>query len=417
MNVWLLAAAALWAAVSEAPPPKTRLGPSRGSPGLSAAPRLDLPLSTIPALTPPAPAVAPRRQLDALAALPAESQSQVFDALGELNAGYYPGHERALPAAAYQRALGDEIDSIPPSPGPASELVGELAAFSRTVHRIAGHDVVVPFLSDAEPLYAGLRILQGPDVDENVKLAYINRMALKSDGEKLAGAHLRPGKRPGDSTAYNNWLRESEVYNRLSVERPARADELASIDLDLLSRGVETSDGILIDPGGKGAVLQQGLLVEARVEARRRAARGEDPKAAFLDALTERLSAILAEEPRSAFALHVTRLYDSMRLPDRDALFVDTGLKGTIPALMAALHRIKTGRRGRLYLYSASRGYEEVVPALRPRGNHRVLERAPKFGQLGGFGADGQALVGETSDETRAEARRLIARLKSVLAD
>lgn len=405
--------------------------------------------------------------------------------LASVNEAYYPQAPQALTAASFQRRLGREFDHVSADPGAgagvlaspdAADRAREVLAFARAVLRLSetlpgkrdARALIVPFLSDAEPLYMGLRALEGPKVDGSVRMAYVNRLALKTDAEKLAQAGSAPVEIPGDSGAFNDWLRDSEVYQRLSSERPvarsleqaarraAAAGELEVVHggrvvgvlrdssqglvferfetispfvlsaqgLAVLRKGEPV--GVLIDPDGKGLVLQEGLMAEASLDARHgvsgsydapRREQWDRAHAAFLDAFTRRLSGILKESPDSPFIRQALRLYDAMGFGERDVLFVDTGFKGTIPTLFAALHRLRTGRAAGTYLYSARRGYEQSVAALRPGGEHRLLERAPKFGKMGGFGSDGHSLIAPTSAAEQEGARALAALIVRGAAD
>jgi plasmid stabilization system protein ParE len=387
-----------------------------------------------------------------------ERPSSTSGAMAALLGRLFPDAASASRADEYQRRLAVEFDAAAAdpeagtSPSPLqAERVAEIVNFARTIRPRAaivagrnGDTLIVPFLADAEPVYLGLRALEGPSVDRSVKLAYINRLTLKTDREKLTQAWYTDKGDGTDSSAYNNWLRESEIYSSLTREtpvqdlkkitarfHPARGDYVVKFGGRTLGVVRETSAGatlfafeplpptalsesglalyrdgkaagILLKPTPTELIVQQGLMVEARLDARLRAYGSHDPpkreqwektQNAFMRAFTTRLEAMLEQNPSSEFAVHALRLYKGMALPSRDALFVDTGFKGTIPVLFAALHQIQTGRKAGAYLYSSGRGFEEAVPALRIGSQHGMIESAFRFGALGGLSPEGTALL------------------------
>jgi hypothetical protein len=117
----------------------------------------------------------------------------------------------------------------------------------------------------------------------------------------------------------------------------------------------------------------------------------------FQERFTDLLKLELESNPE--FAERAWELYDSLALAEEDAVFVDTGFKGTIPMLFAALHSIRYPEsNSAVFLYGVIGRWANVVPHSSDNELDVVkLEEAGRFMQTGGFDETEQPLVAQSS--------------------
>lgn len=233
---------------------------------------------------------------------------------------------------------------------------------------------VVMLLSDAEPLaemyFATARARHS---EPHLQLSYVSRFTLLSDTEKYA-----------------------------FLKRQA-AGALVSESNALVKKGLVYRT--LYDDQG---THETGLLVEARDRVLGENLKREEAEERMRQVFSELLRKKMREDP--LFARQLERIYHDLNLGDEDVFFIDTGYKGTLPLLLAALHKLNHPQNDvGIFMYGIKESFAVVIPS------HRIGKRSPKaidrighLGQVGGFTQHGDVLVGPTSPKEQLLAMAMI---------
>lgn len=275
---------------------------------------------------------------------------------------------------------------------------------------------IVSLLGDGEPFYLFER-LNGND---NVDLAYVSRMSLMAQNEFADYLQLIEGQ-PGLKSV-GTLLDEKLLYSTLYKKSPKGETK----DLGIFAEAAQEADLFAMDLIKKRLVDEGYQLTnkitkkKSRHELVRLILNDKKFSTAFSEnnwkeieistgirmqeIFTDKLRDKIAEDPKIAEVVDMVYAHIENKIGDGDVVFVDTGAKGTLPMLLAAITNIKTGKEiASMYLYAIGDPlkYGVVPHYTETRSEVKTVEDSGKFTEFGGKDESGMPLAVRASPSSR----------------